>query len=131
MACYRNGGCGPYEGLPCNECSASKPEYASRNSAVNPNLVNELKPTIKIKVFISEDGVSCVMKDTDLPVEIEFVDEVAVKNAARDCGGNDGEDNVDAYINQLCGDGFVYVEDDKITVTNDFYEGEEKNDEEG
>ena len=28
MTCYRNGGCGPYEMLACNECPASKPEYA-------------------------------------------------------------------------------------------------------
>ena len=27
MTCYRDGGCGPYEGLACNECPASKPEY--------------------------------------------------------------------------------------------------------
>lgn len=28
MKCYREGGCGPYEGRACNECPASKPEYA-------------------------------------------------------------------------------------------------------
>jgi len=27
MACYREGGCGPYENRPCSECPASKPEY--------------------------------------------------------------------------------------------------------
>jgi hypothetical protein len=27
MKCYRNGGCGPYELLSCNECPASKPDY--------------------------------------------------------------------------------------------------------
>lgn len=27
MTCYREGGCGPYEMLPCQECPASKPEY--------------------------------------------------------------------------------------------------------
>ena len=30
MACYRNGGCGPYENHSCNECPASKPEYQQR-----------------------------------------------------------------------------------------------------
>lgn len=30
MACYRNDGCVPYEGRPCSECPASKPEYALR-----------------------------------------------------------------------------------------------------
>jgi hypothetical protein len=116
MACYRNGGCGPYEGLPCNECPASKPEYAIRNSVVNPNLVNELKPTIKIKVFISEDGVSCVMKDTDLPVEIEFVDEVTI---AMNADFGEGEKLVDNYENLLLKSGFTYVEEEKIGVIED------------
>ena len=30
MSCYRQGGCGPYEMLSCNECPASKPEYKER-----------------------------------------------------------------------------------------------------
>ena len=30
VQCYRKGGCGPYEMRSCNECSASKPEYAER-----------------------------------------------------------------------------------------------------
>lgn len=30
MACYRDGGCGPYEMRSCNECPASKPEYKKR-----------------------------------------------------------------------------------------------------
>jgi len=30
MACYRDGGCGPYEMLSCNECPASKPSYLER-----------------------------------------------------------------------------------------------------
>lgn len=30
MSCYRNGGCGPYEGLSCTECPASHPEYLGR-----------------------------------------------------------------------------------------------------
>lgn len=32
MACYRSGGCGPYEMYLCSECSESKPEYAQRQS---------------------------------------------------------------------------------------------------
>ena len=131
MACYRNGGCGPYEGRSCSECPASKPEYASfeklkeiARSREDKNKVANIddfakNASIKIKVFLSEDGVSCVMKDTYLPVEIEIIDEVAVKTAALDCGEADSEgDDVDAYINQLCGDGFVYVEDEKIIVTD-------------
>ena len=34
MTCYRQGGCGPYESRPCNECPASKPEYAARKNPV-------------------------------------------------------------------------------------------------
>ena len=30
MKCYRQGGCGPYEMLSCNECPASKPEYLKK-----------------------------------------------------------------------------------------------------
>ena len=122
MACYRNGGCGPYEGRSCSECPASKPEYAmiTANFA-HPANNKEQKSTIKIKVFLNEDGVSCVMKDTYLPVEIEFIDEVAVKNSVVDSGEpeSDADEWADAYVNQLCGDGFMYVEDEDIIVTND------------
>lgn len=34
MACYRNGGCGPYEMRSCSECPASKPEYAVRQAII-------------------------------------------------------------------------------------------------
>lgn len=30
MACYRKGGCGPYEAYSCSECPASKSEYANK-----------------------------------------------------------------------------------------------------
>lgn len=34
MKCYRKGrGCGPYEGLPCGECPASKPDYGIENES--------------------------------------------------------------------------------------------------
>ena len=36
MACYRKGGCGPYEMLPCGECPASKPEYLKRYDDPKP-----------------------------------------------------------------------------------------------
>jgi hypothetical protein len=88
------------------------------------------KESIKIKVFINEDGVSCVMKDTYLPVEIEIIDEAAVQHSAQYCDDPDAnaDEYIDAYINQLCGDGFVYVEEKDIVVTNDFdsKESEEK-----
>lgn len=36
MKCYRKGGCGPYEMLPCGECPASKPEYLKRYDDPKP-----------------------------------------------------------------------------------------------
>ena len=30
MNCYREGGCGPYEGRSCNECPASKESYLTK-----------------------------------------------------------------------------------------------------
>lgn len=33
MQCYRDGGCGPYEGLSCTECKAGKPDYKQRKMA--------------------------------------------------------------------------------------------------
>ena len=32
MKCYKNGGCGIYEPLPCSECPASKKSYLERYS---------------------------------------------------------------------------------------------------
>lgn len=31
MKCYRSGGCGPYEQVPCSECPASHPEYLTHS----------------------------------------------------------------------------------------------------
>ena len=122
MACYRNGGCGPYEGRPCSECPASKPEYVYRHVLGNHDATAfaQMIQPIKIKVFINENGVSCVMKDTCLPVEIEIIDEVAVQHSTQYCDdpGANADEYIDAYINQLCGDGFVYVEEGNISVTN-------------
>ena len=128
MACYRNGGCGPYENRPCNECPASKPEYMRdtifKGSQAAPMKVSQPEP-IKIKAFLNEDGVMRVLTDAGVPIEIEFIDAVAVENEMRDSGEEISEENdpVDAYINQLCEDGFVYVEDENIAVTNMLYEG--------
>ena len=36
MACYKkSGGCGSYEMYPCNECPASKPEYALKENKID------------------------------------------------------------------------------------------------
>lgn len=131
MACYRNGGCGPYEGRSCSECPASSPEYETlRNLRAKARELDEetknaldeyltKKQPIKIKVFLNEGGIGCVMKDSNIPIEIEFIDAVAVENDRRDCGEfNESDDVVDAYINQLCADGFVYVDEEDFVVTN-------------
>lgn len=34
--CYRSGGCGPYEGLSCSECPASRLEYLERFKKQEP-----------------------------------------------------------------------------------------------
>ena len=42
MTCYREGGCGPYEGRACNECPASKQECIT-----NIPIVQELKNILR------------------------------------------------------------------------------------
>lgn len=44
MACYRKGGCGPYEMYSCSECPASKPEYLEREhpEEKKDDLINQL-----------------------------------------------------------------------------------------
>ena len=82
--------------------------------------------SVKVKAFLNEDGVMCVLTDTDVPVEIEFIDVVAVESDMQDNGEEISEENdpVEAYINQLCADGFVYVPDENIAVVNMLYECE-------
>lgn len=46
MQCYRDGGCGPYEGLSCTECPASKPDYKQRNKTKTDKPTSEKKPHI-------------------------------------------------------------------------------------
>lgn len=47
MSCYRQDGCGPYEMRSCNECPASKPEYAQIYSQIN----TEYNPCIACEYF--------------------------------------------------------------------------------
>lgn len=74
---------------------------------------------VKVKAFLNKDGVMCVLTDSSVPLEIEFIDAVEVE-----CESNnvveydDVDDPVDNYINQLCADGFNYVADSSIVVTN-------------
>ena len=48
MACYRKGGCGPYEGRSCSECPASKETYLNKSriqqSIENIQKVPQVKP---------------------------------------------------------------------------------------
>lgn len=110
MSCYRAGGCGPYENRSCNECPASKPEYLNRDKASS-----EKKP-IKVSVFMSEDGVVCVMTNTNQPIEVEFVDiDTITKNAYP----KEGEKLVDNYQRLLLKNGFNDVKDDMISTIED------------
>ena len=42
MKCYRNGSCGPYEMLSCNECPASKLDYEYVNSKIKAKGENKM-----------------------------------------------------------------------------------------
>lgn len=48
MACYRLGGCGPYEYRSCSECPASKPSYLNKMSPQKETIV---KPDIILQPF--------------------------------------------------------------------------------
>lgn len=56
MACYRNGGCGPYEMYSCSECPASKPEFIQRQTSYLENeqvrLIDANALTKKIQFLI-------------------------------------------------------------------------------
>lgn len=43
MACYRSGGCGPYEMLSCNECPASKPDYLEKRGGTKMERYGDMK----------------------------------------------------------------------------------------
>lgn len=107
MACYRSGGCGPYEMRSCSECPASKPEYMRRQICPDATSAPPLKKgeTVKIKVFLNEKGVRCAMCDKDMDMELEIVDETNIP-----------ENDVDAYVNQLCGDGFMFIDENSIKI---------------
>lgn len=60
MACYRKGGCGPYEMLSCGECPASNPNYLSKKRTTSS--ASKEKPTGQ-KDFLGNDilvGDTCV-----------------------------------------------------------------------
>ena len=47
MACYRSGGCGPYEMLSCSECPASKGDYIIKQIRKH---IEETWPDWKIEI---------------------------------------------------------------------------------
>lgn len=57
IACYRNGGCGPYEMYSCSECPASKSDYLQHNlkpkSITNYDRITS-KPPEELAKWISE-----------------------------------------------------------------------------
>ena len=55
IKCYRKGGCGPYEMCSCNNCPASKPEYASRYSSATSQS-SKLTPLPKVSEIKYVDG---------------------------------------------------------------------------
>lgn len=57
--CYRDGGCGPYENRPCNECPASKPEYMlkQKNISIFVCMLNgEVKDNYMTIAFSEEEA---------------------------------------------------------------------------
>ena len=58
MACYRKGGCGPYEMRSCTDCPASKPEYANKyNEAVAaPKQIEVVCPVCGAHKIIDVEG---------------------------------------------------------------------------
>lgn len=57
MACYRKGGCGPYEMLSCSECPASKPEYTLTKETLYVGILNgEIKDNF-MAVGLTENSV--------------------------------------------------------------------------
>ena len=57
MACYRDGGCGPYEMRSCNDCPASRPEYAKRRPAADAAAERDMMPDVLMFIGrFSTDG---------------------------------------------------------------------------
>ena len=63
MACYKKGGCGPYEGRSCSECPASKETYLNKSriqqSIENIQNIPQLKPIDPypiISLYADRDG---------------------------------------------------------------------------
>jgi len=63
MACYRKGGCGPYEGRSCSECPASKETYLNKSKVQqaieNIQNIPQVKPANLypiIPLYADKDG---------------------------------------------------------------------------
>ena len=71
MACYRKGGCGPYENRSCNECPASNPEYADKYKVANTAKTEE--EPVKVKIFINKDGIISALTSSGEKMAIEVI----------------------------------------------------------
>lgn len=81
MACYRNGGCGPYEHLSCSECPASKPEYLTKSAVKDVSKEKESPRTAK-KFYISDwhyNHKNCLAFDNRPFTSIEQMNEALVE----------------------------------------------------
>ena len=64
MACYRNGGCGPYEMYSCSECPASKSEYAQKQSTCSE------KQQVRL---IDANPLTSALRHYQYPYGVEFL----------------------------------------------------------
>lgn len=111
MACYRKGGCGPYENRSCNECPASNPEYADKYKVANTAKTEE--EPVKVKIFINKDGIISALTSSGEKMAIEVINEDAIAKAT---DKKTAQMWSEAYMCQLCGDGYVYVDDTTMTT---------------
>ena len=70
VACYRNGGCGPYEMLSCSECPASKSDYLQAEATPKHRIDCADRMTNADKYFrnATNEELSCMMRRMCCPV---------------------------------------------------------------
>lgn len=81
MACYRDGGCGPYEHLSCSECQASRPEYLTKPAEKSVPKEEE-NPRMVKKFYISDwhyNHKNCLAFDNRPFTSIEQMNETLVE----------------------------------------------------
>ena len=57
IACYRNGGCGPYEMYSCSECPASKSDYLQHDrkqkAITNADCIRSMTDDMQLAIFFA------------------------------------------------------------------------------